>query len=124
MLDQIRDIARKHMQVDSTGHDFYHAERTYNLGMRIAATEKCDELVVAASCYLHDIFRPIEASLGILNWHVSPDAMIELEKILRETGFQEDKPSYSRNPADPRNKMMNGSLHCSTVLPGWETLKI
>jgi HD superfamily phosphodiesterase len=91
MINAIRDTVYRLVSRDTTGHDFYHAERTYKAAMSIAKREKCDTLVLGAACYLHDIFRPKELENGILDWHCGPEALQKIEKMLRALNFPEHK---------------------------------
>lgn len=91
VLDLIRKRVEGELSGDSTGHDLYHAVRVYNLGERIGQEERADLLVVGAAAYLHDLSRPREKELKVLNYHVSLAALGEIEKILEEVKFPEEK---------------------------------
>lgn len=92
MIYQIREEAERRLsgERDPT-HDFYHAVRTYNLGCEISRAEGMDLEIVGAAALLHDLFRSKEKELKILNYHVGPEALSEIEKILRKTNFPEGK---------------------------------
>ena len=46
---------KEHLSKDSSGHDWGHTYRVWELGKKIAAKEKADLFVVELACLLHDI---------------------------------------------------------------------
>jgi uncharacterized protein len=95
MIERVRELAKGILKEDTSGHEFYHVERTYNIGMRIAEKEECDKLALGSACYLHDAFRHLEKERG-LNWHVSPEAINWIRQLLRSINF----------PAEPLEKTL------------------
>jgi len=90
MIRKIRNLVSTLLKEDQAD-DFYHAERTYNLGMRIAWTESCDRLVVGAACYLHDLHSQDEKKREVPNWHVGREALSVIEQLLLGQKFPPDK---------------------------------
>jgi uncharacterized protein len=70
-------------------HAFDHTQRVYNLALKIGKKEKADLDVIKASALLHDIARLKEDNKEI-ECHAEHGAEMA-EKILKETGFPEDK---------------------------------
>ncbi|MBT9828886.1 HD domain-containing protein [Enterocloster clostridioformis] len=53
-MERIKVLVRKELCLDSTGHDYYHAERVARLADRLAETEQADAEICLAVGYLHD----------------------------------------------------------------------
>lgn len=62
MINIFKSIIMDKLHNDSTGHDYYHAVRVYNLGRLIAKREHADLKVVELSCLFHDFYRAEEIS--------------------------------------------------------------
>lgn len=72
-----------------TGHGIHHAQRVYNLGMKLAEGENANKLVVGAACLLHDLHRSISRERGE---RVDPeDSIQKADKILEDVDFPEEK---------------------------------
>ena len=59
IIDKTLKIAEEKFKDDRTGHDFYHAKRTYDLAMKIHEKEGGNKLVIGVASLLHDIHRII-----------------------------------------------------------------
>ncbi|MFH0701812.1 MAG: HD domain-containing protein [Candidatus Woesearchaeota archaeon] len=112
-LERIRTEVKQ--RLSEPAHDFYHSERVYNLGVRIATVEKADIIVVGASAYLHDLLRYSDKDKG-LNYHVSKEAVQEIRKVLKGVDFPlvklpqvlyaiELHEDYSSDAASSRNTL-------------------
>lgn len=56
LIDQTVEFLKEKFASDSTGHDWWHLYRVWQLAKHIAASEKgCDPLVVELGALLHDI---------------------------------------------------------------------
>lgn len=73
---------------DESGHDYEHTLRVYNLAIKLAELEGADVEVIKAASLLHDIARPLEATLKVS--HSVKGAEIA-KKILKETEFPDIK---------------------------------
>ena len=81
---------------ERSGHDLYHLQRVYNLGLHIQEKEGGDRLVIGAAAYLHDVHRLMQNESGVF---VHPkESLPKVRELLNETGFPEDK--------------IDGVLHC------------
>jgi len=49
------DYMKGRLENDSSGHDWWHTYRVWNLGRRISEGESADAYIVGLSCLLHDI---------------------------------------------------------------------
>ena len=49
------NYVKKKLSGESSGHDWWHVYRVWNLGKKIAISEKVDLNVVELTCLLHDI---------------------------------------------------------------------
>jgi len=70
-------------------HAFDHAQRVFNLAVKIGKKEKVDLDVLKASAFLHDISR-LKEDRGEVECHAEHGAIMA-EKLLREMNFPEDK---------------------------------
>lgn len=56
IIDKIKKDIKPYFETDSSGHDYSHILRVYNMAMKIAAEYKyCDKKIVALAALLHDI---------------------------------------------------------------------
>ena len=53
-MDKIINFVRKELANDSSGHDFFHAQRVVNNALKILKHENANEKIVVCACYLHD----------------------------------------------------------------------
>ena len=83
----VKDYIKKSLSGES-GHDFEHTIRVYNLCIKLAKLEGADIEVIKAASLLHDIARPLEATLGIS--HSIKGAEVA-RNILKDTDFPETK---------------------------------
>ena len=49
---------------ESSGHDFYHLKRVFNLALHIQGKEGGDREVIAIAAFLHDVHRIIQITTG------------------------------------------------------------
>src|ERR1051325_9006196 len=55
ILKKTRDFARKTLENEATGHDWYHIERVVRSAKLIGKKEKADLFIVELAALLHDI---------------------------------------------------------------------
>lgn len=93
MIDQeFKKIANKVKEVlenESSGHDFYHAQRVFDIATYIQKLEGGDIFIIGASALLHDICRPWEKKTG--KSHFGEEALEKIKKILYQIEIPEDK---------------------------------
>ena len=55
-FEQIDKYVKERLSAESTGHDYYHAKRVADLGMKIALAEGGDLFIAATAGLMHDLF--------------------------------------------------------------------
>lgn len=63
-LSKLSEEMRKFLEKESSGHDYYHAERVLNNALYIQKFEGGDKDVIGASSLVHDVCRPWEKKTG------------------------------------------------------------
>ena len=74
---------------ESSGHDFYHAERVFNNAIYIQRYEGGDIAFIGSAALVHDICRPWEKKTGKL--HFGKEALEIIRKVLKKSGMPEVK---------------------------------
>lgn len=77
------------LEKESSGHDYYHAERVYNNAMYLQTHEGGDKLVIGASALVHDICRPWEKKTG--KSHFGNEALKIIRKVLVDSKTPSEK---------------------------------
>jgi len=54
-ISQVAEIVRKKFEGESSGHDWWHMYRVWNLSKQIGSTENANMLIVELGALLHDI---------------------------------------------------------------------
>lgn len=75
--------------LESTGHDFQHLTRVYNLALHLQEKEGGDRLVIGVAALLHDIHRLMKRPDGKLTMPV--ESLPKIESILTEISFPKDQ---------------------------------
>lgn len=86
---QLAENVRGFLENESSGHDFYHAERVYNNAIHIQKYEGGDLFVIGSAALVHDICRPWEKKTGKL--HFGKEALVIIEGVLHKSDVPEDK---------------------------------
>lgn len=55
MISKTADYVKEKLLGEGSGHDWWHIYRVWNLGKKIALSEKADLYIVELACLLHDI---------------------------------------------------------------------
>jgi HD superfamily phosphodiesterase len=76
LIREVKDFLKN----ESSGHDFYHAERVFRNAEYIGSKEGGDLLVIGASALVHDICRPWEKETG--KSHFGKEALKIIRNIL------------------------------------------
>lgn len=80
---QLADNVKRFLENKSCGHDFYHAERVFNLAIYIQKHEGGDIQVIGPTALVHDICRPWEKETG--KSHFGTEALVIIKKVLKES---------------------------------------
>ena len=82
-IEQVKPFVLKMFKGDSSGHDFWHMERTKNLALKIQEAEGGDRIVIGLAAFLHDIHRIMQNERGSF---VAPKESIpKVKEILANT---------------------------------------
>lgn len=82
VIEEVKKIARKELEDESSGHDFSHVERVCKLALYIGKREKADLFVLALAGLLHDI----DVRRGRTNHHLRSAKVAG--KILEKIGVE------------------------------------
>lgn len=55
IIEKAKDYAKIKFENESSGHDFYHTLRVYNMALNIAKKENADIFIVSLAALLHDV---------------------------------------------------------------------
>lgn len=92
IFEQIETEIKTLFSSDSSGHDFYHLQRVFNLAMTIQSKEGGDKIVIGAAALTHDVHRIIEVQTGKF---CSPkDSLPRVKAILDKTDLSEDQKKH------------------------------
>ncbi|MFT5849748.1 MAG: hypothetical protein ACI9H6_000564 [Patiriisocius sp.] len=82
----VADKVKSVLEVESTGHDYYHAERVLNNALHIQEMEGVgDRYIIGVSALIHDVCRPWEKETG--KSHFGDEALERIREML--TGIVE-----------------------------------
>lgn len=107
------------LEKESSGHDFYHAQRVFQNAMHLQAHEGGDKTVIGAAALVHDIMRPWEKKTG--KSHFGKDALATIEQVLRSAHIEKEyvKPILDvvalHDIYDWTNKMKDKSLELQVM---------
>lgn len=85
----LAEEVKKFLEHESSGHDFYHAERVFKNALYIQKHEGGDEFVIGAAALVHDICRPWEKKTG--KSHFGPEALQIIDAVLQKVSISEDQ---------------------------------
>ena len=87
-IEQLKPFVIRLFEGDSSGHDYWHLERTKNLALKIQETEGGDKIVIGLAAYLHDIHRIMQNEKGSF---VEPKESIpKVKEILANIDLDEE----------------------------------
>ena len=93
------DYIKNKFEGETTGHDWYHIERVYNLSIHLAEQEKTDLFVVKLAALLHDVadhkfhggdetVGPKTATVWMNNLKIDADTKQKVIDIIKEISFK------------------------------------
>ncbi len=96
---QIKSIIQKQFENESTGHDWFHIERVYNMASFLQKTEGGDIEIIELAALLHDVsdhkFNGGSATLGgdiafemLINLNYSPEKAEKVREIINQVSFK------------------------------------
>ncbi|PAB59008.1 HD domain-containing protein [Anaeromicrobium sediminis] len=56
IIESIKDIVKKQLMGEGTGHDWWHTLRVYNMAKNMATQEKANMFIVEISALIHDLY--------------------------------------------------------------------
>ncbi len=83
LFENLKEKVKSFLEKDSSGHDYYHAERVFNLAMLLWKKEGGNLTVIGAAALTHDICRPWEKKTG--KSHYGDDALKIIANVLQES---------------------------------------
>jgi uncharacterized protein len=86
---KLADNVKAHLENESSGHDFYHAERVFNNAVYLQKHEGGDAFIIGATALVHDICRPWEKKTG--KSHFGKEALEIIEGVLQNSDVPENK---------------------------------
>ena len=87
-IEQVKPFLIKLFEDDSSGHDYWHLERTKNLALTLQEKEGGDRIVIGLAAYLHDIHRIMQNEMGRF---VEPKESIpKVREILANTDLDKE----------------------------------
>ena len=89
-------FARKEMEKDSSGHDWWHIYRVRNLALKISESEGGDRFLIEMAALLHDLDDwKIEGDVNVSrveNWlkrlEMQPGMIMKIRRIIDEVSFK------------------------------------
>jgi len=85
----VADKVKSVLEFESSGHDYYHAERVLNNALHIQEKEAAgDRYVIGISALIHDVCRPWEKETG--KSHFGDEALERIRHMLVEIGEKEE----------------------------------
>ena len=89
VFESFLKIAQNFLSRESSGHDYFHAERVFRMALKIQETEGSDRYVIGIAAIMHDIMRPWEKETK--KSHFWAEALGQIEVLLREGWIDEKK---------------------------------
>lgn len=107
IIKETKDYVKSCLNRESTGHDWWHVFRVWNLSKKISALEKANTFIAELAALLHDIADWKEyngdSSVGsriagewLSNFEVFPNEIESVQQIIRDMSFK-----GSRVPTPP-----------------------
>jgi uncharacterized protein len=99
IVSQIKSVIQKQFENESTGHDWFHIERVYNMATFLQKTEGGDLEIIELAALLHDVsdhkFNGGSATLGgdiafemLINLNYSPVKAEKVREIINQVSFK------------------------------------
>ena len=87
LFKQIADKVQSVLESESSGHDYYHAERVFNNAMYIHENEqRGDRYTIGIAALVHDVCRPWEKETG--KSHFGNEALERIGILLNEIAIE------------------------------------
>jgi len=96
IFSAIEQEVRSLFSSDTTGHDFFHLKRVFNIALTIQAKEGGELLVVGASALVHDVHRLMQDESK--KYYGPKESLQKVKQILEKAGFPQ--------------KLIPNVLHC------------
>jgi uncharacterized protein len=84
-FQHIANKVKEVLNTESSGHDYFHAERVFYNALHIQEVEqRGDRYTIGVAALIHDVCRPWEKETG--NSHFGPQALERIREMLISTG--------------------------------------
>ena len=87
IFDDLKLAVKEYLNEDTSGHDYYHAERVFNSALNIHSKEGGDLLIIGCAALTHDICRPWEKKTG--KSHFGSEALEIIRKVLNKVSLSD-----------------------------------
>lgn len=101
-LEKIKLFVQRQLESDTSGHDFYHIDRVYQIAIHLAEKiDECDPFIVKAGALLHDsadhkLTNPDVAMQRISDFlsdiHISQNDSIKILAVIPQISYSADVP--------------------------------
>lgn len=91
-FDVVIDKVKKFLENESSGHDFYHAERVLKNALYVQNIEGGDRFIIGVSALVHDICRPWEKQTG--KPHSGNEALNIIDKVLKSSNLTHEQRKH------------------------------
>ncbi len=99
IISKTEEYVKEKLFGEGSGHDWWHVYRVWNLGKKIAISEKANTYIVEISCLLHDIadwkfnggdedIGPAEAGKWLRNLSADEEIIISVKDIIKNVSFK------------------------------------
>ena len=85
LFDELKVLVKEFLEKDSSGHDYYHAERVFNSALTLQAEEGGNLVAIGCAALTHDICRPWEKETG--KPHYGDEALEIIRNVLQRTNI-------------------------------------
>jgi len=97
IINKAKEYVKKYADKESTGHDYHHAMRVYNMAMYLSVGKEVDLDIIALAALLHDLDdskiaeESSHKALDFLDEFVDNEAKSQIMEIINNMSFSKQK---------------------------------